>query len=297
MPKLTLEASHPLIKMLFLAYSGEGKSTSIVPLSIPDYKGNTKTGYELRWLDFDGKAEEVVRSTLARLLHAKQINQAQHDAALTNNDICQCTEATGIVSAREGRKTIKKVGVSGVAVAWDKAVKQLEKWEGTFSSDTILIVDSFTYACRAIVNNCQGLNGKLNSTLEWRDYQAPQQMAENLMILAADVNTHSIVTGHQDPLELYKATDKVDDKGQPVEELVDTLMVPISIGRAGRMKLPARMNHLLIASSEGKGPALKRYIYTEPRVGVVTKTPFFGICKTRYPIEHGLIDYFKLSRS
>lgn len=294
MAKLTASSNPTFIKMLFLGYSGEGKSTSIVPLSIPGYKDGK--GYELRWLDFDGKAEEVIRTNLARLLHTKVITQEQHDQALNNNDVCSCIERTGIVSAREGKKTVKKVGVSGTATAWNKAIKQVDLWSKTFSADTILIVDSLTYAAKAIVNASQDLNGKLNQTLDWRDYQGPQQVVENLMNLCADLPTNAIVTGHQDPLELYKATDKLDDKGQPVEDLVDTLMVPISIGRAGRMKLPARMNHLLIASSDGRGAAVRRYIYTESRVGVVAKTPFYGLCKPRYPIESGLVEYFKLQK-
>lgn len=294
MTKLTASSEPTFIKMLFLAYSGEGKSTAMVPLSIPGYHDNP--GYELRWLDFDGKAEEVIRSILARLLHTKAITQDQHDQALANNDVCSCVEKTGIVSVREGKKTVKKVGVSGTATAWNKAVKQVEAWNKTFSHKTILIVDSLTYASKAIVNASQDLNGKLNQSLDWRDYQGPQQVVENLMTLCADLPTHAIVTGHQDPLELYKATDKTDDKGQPIEDLVDTLMVPISIGKAGRMKLPARMNHLLIASSDGRGAATRRYIFTESRVGVVAKTPFYGLCKPKYPIEYGLVEYFKLQK-
>lgn len=294
--KLSPTAKPSLIKILYLGYSGEGKSTSLVPLGIPGYLDNP--GYELRILDFDGKAEEVIRSTLTRLLKEKAISQEQHDKALTENyDVCTCIESTGIVSAREGKKTIKKLGVEGTATAWNTAIRQLEKWSSSFSDRTILIVDSFTYAARAVVNFSQELNGKLNQTLEWRDYQAPQQMAENLMVLCADLPTHAIVCAHQDPLEMYKATDQIDDKtGAPVQELIDTLMVPISIGKSGRMKLPARFNHLLVASSDGKGASTRRYIYTEPRVGVVTKTPFYGRCETRYPIDKGMVEYFKLGR-
>ena len=292
MAKLTTEPTHAFIKMLFMGYSGEGKSSALVPLSIPDFHGNP--GYELRWLDFDGKAEEVVRSTLARLLHNKKISQAQHDVALLeNNDICACVEPSTVISARENGKTVKKMGITS-AVAWQTAVKQLEKWEGSLSDRTILIVDSFTYAARAITNFSQSMNNKLNQSLDWRDYQVPQQLAETLMVTMADLPTHSIVCAHQDPLEIYKSTDRVDDKGQPEQDLVDTLMVPISIGKAGRMKLPARFNHALLATSEGKGAATKRWIYTEPRVGVVTKTPFYGRCETRYSIESGMVDYFKL---
>lgn len=291
--KLSTTPKPSLIKMLYLGYSGEGKSTSLVPLGIPGYLDNP--GYELRILDFDGKAEEVIRATLARFLKEGLINKEQHDKALTENyDVCPCLEPTGIIQSREGKRTIKKLGIEGTATAWNTAVRQLEKWSSSFSDKTILVVDSFTYAVRAITNFSQELNGKLNQTLEWRDYQTPQHLAETLMVACADLPTHAIVCGHQDPLELYKATDKIDDKGQPVEDLIDTLMVPISIGRAGRMKLPARFNHLLVASSDGKGNSVRRYVYTESRVGVVTKTPFYGLCEARYSIDRAMVEYFKL---
>ena len=291
--KLTLETKSSLIKMLYLGLSGQGKSTSLVSLGIPDFIGNP--GYELRVLDFDSKFEEVVRSTLARLLKTKVITQEQHDHALTHNyDICPCTENKGIVSVREGKRTVKTLGVE-TATAWSTAVKQLEKWSG-WSDKTILVIDSFTHATKAITNYCQELSGKLNQTLEWRDYQGPQQLAESLMYMAADLPTHAIVTAHQDPLVIEKPTTQVDDKGNPVTDVVDVIMAPISIGKAGRVSLPSKMNHLLVAASEGKGGAERRYIFTIPKVGVTTKTPYFGLCEERYDLDKGLVQYFALSR-
>jgi len=293
MPKLNLSSPAPFIKLMYLGYSGEGKSSSLVPLSIPGFR--SAKGYELRWLDFDGKAEEVVRATLARLLREKKIDQKQHDTALTeNNDIVKCTESTGIVSVKAPKKTVKAIGISGPAVAWPAAVKALGTWERSWDDTKILICDSFTFAVQAMVRYDQELNGRANTQLRWQEFSGPQQMAETFMNLAGDLQTNVIVCGHQDPLELYKATDQKDDKGQQVEELVDTLMMPISIGKAGRMKLPARFNHLLLATSEGSGTATKRWIYTRSHKGVVTKTPFFGTCQDRYPIETGLVDYFKI---
>jgi hypothetical protein len=294
MPKLTKESKPPLVKMLFLGLSGEGKSSSLVPLGIPGYLDNP--GYELRILDFDGKFEEVVRSTLARMLKEKTISQSQHDTALYENyDIMVCSETVGVVSAREGKRTIKKLGVDGTATAWNNAVRQLDKWSSSFGPNTILVVDSFTHAVRAITNFSQELNGKLNQALEWRDYQGPQHLAETLMYMAADLPTHAVVTAHQDPLEIVKPTTQLDEKGNPVEEVVDVIMAPVSVGRAGRVKLPSKMNHLLVASSEGKGAAVRRYVYTTPRVGVTTKTPLYGLCEDRYSLDKAMVEYFKLA--
>lgn len=295
MAKLSAQGKTPLIKMLYLGYSGEGKSTSLVPLGIPGYLDNP--GYELRVLDFDSKFEEVVRSTLARMLKDGSINKEQYDTALTSNyDITVCSESSGIVSSREGKKTVKKLGVDGTATAWNTAIRQLEKWAPTFSDKTVLVVDSFTHAVRAITNFSMELNGKLNQSLEWRDYMGPQQLAENLMYCCADFPTHVIVTGHADPLEILKPTTQLNDKNEPIDELIDVIMAPISVGKAGRVKLPSKMNHLLVASSEGKGGAVRRYVYTEPRVGVVTKTPFYGICEGRYALEKAMVLYFKVGR-
>lgn len=292
--KLTATSKQSFIKMLYLGLSGQGKSTSLVPLGIPDYLGNP--GYELRVLDFDSKFEEVVRATLARMLKDKIISQEQHDKALTENyDICVCTENKGIVSIREGKRTNKTIGVE-TATAWNTAVKQLEKWNNSWTNRTILVIDSFTHATKAITNYSQELSGKLNQTLEWRDYQGPQQLAENLMYLAADLPTHAIVTAHQDALVIEKPTTQVDDKGNLITDVVDVVMAPISVGKAGRVSLPSKMNHLLVAASEGKGGAEKRYIFTVPKVGVTTKTPYFGLCEERYDLDKGLVKYFALSR-
>ena len=292
--KLTATPKQSLIKMLYLGLSGQGKSTSLVSLGIPDYLGNP--GYELRVLDFDSKFEEVVRATLARMLKTKAISQEQHDKALTENfDICVCTENKGIVSVREGKRTIKTLGVE-TATAWSTAVKQIEKWNNSWSDKTIFVVDSFTHAVKAITNYCQELSGKLNQTLEWRDFQGPQHLAETLMYMAADLPTHAIVTGHQDPLIVEKPTTQIDDKGNPVTDIIEVIMSPISIGKAGRVSLPSKMNHLLVAASEGKGGAERRYIFTVPKVGVTTKTPYFGLCEERYDLNKGLVQYFALSR-
>lgn len=295
MAKLSLEANQQLIKMMYLGQSGAGKSSSLVPLAIPDYYGNP--GYELRVLDFDSKFEEVVRTTLARMLKDGKINKAQHDTALTENfDIVTCIDASGVVHVREGTKMVKKIGIKGTSLAWQGAVRQLEKWAPTLSEKTILVVDSFTHAVRAIVNHCQELNNKLNQTLLWQDYAGPQQLAENFIYTLSDLPTHVIVTGHADPLEIVKPTTRLDDKGKPIEELVDVIMAPISVGKAGRVKLPSKMNHLLVASADGQGASIKRYIHTAPHVGVTTKTPYFGLCDDKYPIDKGMIEYFSFSR-
>ena len=84
-----------------MGFSGSGKTSAYIPLAIPEVvKGFS--GYELRILDYDGKAEEVARNNLAARLDERRarrlgltpITQEQHDAALNNLDIEVLREKT-----------------------------------------------------------------------------------------------------------------------------------------------------------------------------------------------------------
>lgn len=293
---MKLTASHsskPLIRLINLGYSGTGKSTLNVSLGVPNIVPGWEA-LELRILDFDGKFEEVVREGLSSFLKNKKITQETHDLALTTNyDICLCRENTGIVRAKRGRDMVDVVGVVGKATAWNTAIRQLKTWNTSGWSDKqVLIVDSFTYACDAIVNYCQDLNNKLNQPLEWRDYQAPQQIIQSFLTQLADVPTNVIMLGHQEPMDIYRKLDEKDDKtGEPKEEIMETLVVPTSIGKAGRFKIPAQFNHMLVTA---ENDARIRRLWTVPKAGVMTKTPFYARAKEWYPLDTGMCEYFML---
>lgn len=278
------------IKLMILGYSGTGKTTAYSSLAVDNLVPN-KPAYKLFVLDFDTKAEEMIRAALQSLLESKKITQTQHDEAIARCDVCVCKENTGIVPVSSGKGTVDKIGVVGQASAWTTAVKQLKAWAPALDSQSILIVDSLTYAAKAAANWSMGANNKLNKELTWQDYQGPQQLIENLITICADASCNCIITGHQNPVELFKNTGRIDDKGNPVEELMDTVVVPTSIGKAGSIKLPARFNHLLVTS---ESMSKDRRIWTKPTSGVTTKTPFFARCKEWYPISTGLAEYFAL---
>lgn len=285
--------SKPLIRLINLGYSGTGKSTLNVALGIPNIVPGWE-GLELRVLDFDGKFEEVVREGLASFLKSRKIDQATHDKALTSNyDICPCRENTGIVRVKRGRDMVDVTGVVGKATAWNTAIRQLKTWNTTgWSPNQVLIIDSFTYAADAIVNFCQDLTNKLNQPLEWRDYQAPQQIIQSFLTQLADVPTNVIMLGHQEPMDIYRKLDEKDDKtGEPKEEIMETLVVPTSIGKAGRFKIPAQFNHMLVTA---ENDARIRRLWTIPKAGVMTKTPFYARAKEYYPIDTGMVEYFLL---
>jgi len=284
-----------LVKMFLLGYSGTGKTWATVALGIPGVVPGWP-GMKLRILDFDGKGEEIVNAVLSLHKQQKAITQEQYEAAFANFDLCLCSENMGVISVKEPNgKTVKKYGVKGTATAWNTAVRQVEKWEREgWDKSHVLIIDSFTYAVHALVNARQELNGRLNQPLQWQGYADPQSEVETFLAQIASVQANVIITGHQDPLEIYKDTGRKDDKGQPVQELVESLMLPISVGKAKRVQLPALMNHMLVCGTEGSGQGTRRYIYTTPYSGVETKTPFYGRCKSAYPIDKGMVEYFML---
>jgi hypothetical protein len=298
MPKISPEPKFPpLVKMILLGISGTGKSTSVVPLSIPEIIPGWP-GLELRVLDFDGKFEEVFRTQLrarldknkARRFNMTPISQEQYDAAFNNLDLLVCREATKIVD--EGRN--KKVGATDAA-AWQRALKQLKEWGPSFAPSNLLLVDSLTYMAAAISNYTQALGGKLNQNLSWRDYLAPQQEVQAAMTYFGDCPAHVIITGHQGAVDIKKKTGEFRElpngTKEEVEEVVDSHLLPMAVGSAGRISLPAQLNHMLVLDQDEKGG---RQLYIKPKVGVVTKSPYFALAEASYGIDKGLVEYFKL---
>lgn len=302
--KLPIEQKNlPLIKMILLGVSGTGKSSAVVPLAIPDLVPGWP-GLELRVLDFDGKFEEVARTQLkarldknkARQFNMTAISKEQYEKAFDNLDLCVCRESTRILD--EGRN--KKVGVVGEPVAWQRSLKQLKEWGPTFGPGNLLFVDSLTYLAAAVVNYTQNLSGKLNQTLSWRDYLGPQQEVQAAMTYFGDCPAHVIITGHQAALDVKKKTGEFRELPnglkEEVEEVVDSHMLPMSVGSAGRISLPAQLNHLLLVDDTYSASSHKseRSIFTRPRAGVVTKSPFFALADSSYPLDKGMVSYFML---
>jgi hypothetical protein len=278
------------IKMLLLGLSGMGKSSSIVSLAIPGIRPSWP-GRRLFVLDFDakGKFAEIARSIILSHLEKKRITEDQAKAAFANIDVTDCRESTGIVGGA--------LVVVGQARAWTIAVKALETWSKTLKPEDVVVVDSLTYAATiAISNHCQQLNGQLNKPLDWRAYSAPQAMIRNFLSLLGDLPSNVIITAHQEPLEIKMKTDELIDKPDGTkearEEVVESLMAPISIGSKGRVNIPAQLNHQLVCAHNTAG---ERRLWTKEADGVTCKSPFFARTKDSYPISDGMVEYFALA--
>ena len=293
------KAGPSLIKMILMGVSGSGKSSATIALAIPDLIPGWP-GKELRVLDFDGKFEEVAIEQLearkdkakARRSNLTPITEEQYQSALSNIDIIVCREKTKII--QQGVQS--KVGTQ-TASAWDKAIKALKKWQVDFSPNNILLVDSLTHmATIAITNYTQSLNGKLNQDLTWRDFLAPQREVAASLQFFSDTDSHCIITGHQGPLDVKKKTGEFRELPngvrEEIEEVVDSLMLPLSVGSAGRIAIPAQLNHMLVIADDKGGT---RRLYTKPHNGVITKSPFFAVSEPTYDLDKGLVQYFNLA--
>jgi hypothetical protein len=293
------QTTSPLIKLILMGVSGSGKSSAIIPLAIPNITTNFP-GYELRVLDFDGKFQEIALAQLnarkdrakARRADITPITEEQYNSAMSNIDIAVCREKAKIIS--EGTKN--KMGIQS-ATAWDTALKAIKAWQPTLTEKTILIIDSLTHmATIAVANYTQSLNSKLNRKLEWRDFLPAQQEVQMAMQVFSDLPCHTIITGHQGPLDIKKKTGETRElpngTKEEIEEVVDSLMLPLSVGSAGRISIPSQLNHLLVIADNINGI---RQIYTKPHNGVVTKSPFFALSDPAYPLDVGLPKYFELA--
>lgn len=296
--KLNSALPPQLIKMILLGISGTGKTSAIVPLAIPGIIPNWP-GLELRVADFDGKAAELMLLQLrarldknkARRFNMTPISQEQFDAALNNIDIVVCRDTTTIID--QGRN--KAVGVSGSATAWQTALKQFKTWSPTWNENTVLVIDSLTHMCKGIGQYTQELGGKLNQKMSWRDFLPAQQEVAAALTYFADVKSNVIITAHQAPLDVTKKTGELRElpngTKEEIEETVDSHMLPIVIGTAGRIEAPSQLNHLLIMDDTESG---ERLLYTKPHGGVICKSPFFALAEPSYNVNTGLAQYFAL---
>jgi hypothetical protein len=293
------------VKAILLGISGMGKSGSTVPLSIPDFYPGFP-GLRLRVIDMDSKYPEIALSILNNLLETKRISPDQHAAALDNIDVVTCPEPMGIVDL-PGTKQIQSgfsisggsskkqiIGVAGKTEAYLKAMNQLKAWDSSFTSDHVLILDSLTYMAQAIVNFALELMGKLNQGIKWQDYPDPQSKLMAVLQYFAEKPCHSLILAHQTTHEVYKKTGRMASDGSEEEELISSNVVPVSIGKAKSVEVPARFNHLLAYVTDGVGKSVERYIYTKPHSGIVTKSPFMSAAD-RYQLADGLVKYFMLA--
>ena len=286
------------IRLIYMSVSGGGKTSSCLPLAIPNIIPGWP-GRKLFVLNFDGadKFEELAVKQLSARLAGKggltKITKEQYDAALANIQFEDCIDYSKV--RRNGKSDL--VAEILAADAWPKARKTLDSWYPKLDQDSVLIIDSFTHLSKAIAHYTMDMANRLNAPPAYYvDYAPAQAEIAKAMSVLGSLSCSLIVTAHQDVLEVKKfseTAEKDDETGEMVfkEKVIDTLMLPQSFGRAGRIEIPSTFNHLLFLAVNKNQV---REIRLEPGKGIVPKSPFFAIAQKAYGLDKGLVEYFSL---
>jgi len=293
----------PPIKAILMSASGGAKTSSIIPLAIPDIVSGWP-GKRLLVLNFDGpgKFSELAKiqldDRLGRKSNVTPITKEQYDAAISNIDYEDCGDPKKITRDATGYNA-----TTVAADAWKKAKKALDNWSSLIFKEpesTIVVLDSFTHFAYAIAAYTMALANRLGKAPEfYKDYAPAQaEIRAGLGALTA-LPCGLIITAHQDSYEIKKKSETPErdpETGEMVfrEEVVDTLMLPMSFGQGGRVDIPSTLNHLLYFATNKNQ---EREIRLTPGRGILPKTPYFARAKKTYSIDKGLVEYFLLGES
>lgn len=254
-------------KILMIGNNGAGKTGSLVPLA--------KAGYKIRLLDFDTGFEILMQ--LLREEKAKNPGLAIDVDVESFSDPYHSQPGTGALRPKD-------------AIAFTKAMQTLANWPKygspvTWTTDTILVIDSLTFMGKAAMNHVFKMKGKLAS-LDAKDLHPSQPdwgdamgLQENFLAMLGSLKCHVIVMSH---ITFVTPDGEVAQQG-----------FPSALGSKLPPKVGSYFNSTLYVTQEGAGANKRRVIQTKSSGLIQTKTPAPGKVKDSYPIETGMADYFK----
>lgn len=266
------EFQHEAIKLLLCAESGRGKTGALASLAA--------AGYNLRILDLDNNSR-VLKSLLT---------DSQSPYVKANAKVGERLQS--VIGLSETRKaTGGKLAISKAEV-WSKACSLLENWKdgerdfgsiAQWTSQEVLVVDSFTRLGEAAMRFVQAMNGRLNQHPWQSDYGEAQGLLKAFIELVADadIKCNVILNCHIQSIE--------DSDGVNRD-------FPKAPGKAIAKDIATYFGSLLLVTTVGNGANLKRVIKSQPTgtLGVKNTAPFR--VASEYPLETGLSDYFKAVR-
>lgn len=249
-------------KVLMLGNGGAGKTGTLASLA--------KAGYKLNILDFDN-GTEILYHTLKN-----------DPAALARVDVEKCQDQFKMGTD----KSIKWVTP---LKAFPHALKCLDEWPGQgkpseWGTDTIMVLDSGTFAGDAIFRYVLAANGKIGVSTDPKagptepNWGSAINLQEDLLaMLTSNLKCHVIVTFHLKDIERGGVN----------------IPMPAALGRKLPPSVSTYFNHALLVQSKGSGPNAKRTIHTNTQGLIELKTAAPGSVQAEYPIETGMADYFK----
>ena len=256
MPSPTTVSAPIPIKMLLIGDSGTGKTGALASLA-PHYR--------LIVLDYDG---EFNSSFLINRLRALSPSSLKNIYFETLRD--------------KLRAAGPKIVPDGIPTAFDRGLKLLTHWKtesedlgpsSSWKTDTIVVIDSFAFMCKAAFRWAQHMNTNPD---ERSTYFLAQQRAEQAihLLCSPSLACHVIVTSHITYLEMQNGLNKG---------------FPSAIGKALSPELPKYFNTMLEAKLVGG----RRVISTKPSTLIGAKSAALNT-PDEFPLETGLLSFFKL---
>lgn len=277
-----LKAKAPVRAML-VGYPGAGKTGALASLA--------NAGYKIRFLDFDGNTEPLLRFT--------------KDEFLKNIDI-QLFED----KLRNGQSFIEPLGQPQ---AFKQALDAMDQWKYTdedgtlvdlgkskdWGCDTVVVLDSLTALGTAAFRRVQNRLNKtaINTTQQVWGIAMTEQEAFIEKMTSNTNKFHVIVLAH---LKMISPKDVAKDDSDTTKalkeraaELIPTRLFPSALGQALPPMIGGHFPTLLLVEPEYKpGNKVQRVIRTVPRPELDLKIPAPDL-PASLPIDTGLAEIFK----
>lgn len=267
-------------KLLFIGDSGMGKTGALCSLC---------SEYKVRVIDVDNGLD-IMKDYLTN----KDSPYVKAKPNIADN--------LEFVTLTDPMKSLNGKLIPSRVTVWQKTMNLLSHWKGedtidlgpitTWGPDTVLVIDSLTMLSTAALNFHLQMNGALAATRTQnegrRDIGVAQSLLKNFLELIYDssIKCNVILTSH--------ITNVTDNGGAPIPgENMQSTGYPSAIGRALSPLIPRYFNSVLLAKTTGMGSATKHKIYTKNLGNVATKTTAPLRVASEYPLESGLLDYFK----
>ena len=290
------------IKLCLTGDSGVGKSGAIVPLIL--------AGYKVRAIDVDN-GEDIVLDCLRN-------PDSPYFALASKLDLADVfryeTVNHKMITLDLGKDEVRIQ--PSAAIVWPRIEKLLHEWKedsgvklGSITSwgpDTVLVIDSSTFAGYAAFAYVQQINNHLGQTSgnSWRrDIGGAQEHLESMLRLlySSAVKCHVIVITHINYLNESWQESEGGTRTRVVSSSADGIFgsdraYPSSIGRALGPKFGRYFNNVVEMRIEGTGANVRRVIHTTPQgaVNVKTSSPFS--LRRTYDVSTGLAEIFATLR-
>lgn len=290
------------VKMMITGDSGVGKTGLLLSLIC--------AGYKVRVIDVDNGVDII--------LHGLKSPDSPYYSIAKNLDL---SEAFRYETVNHKMITIddgKRVRIQpGAATVWPAIEKLSHEWRETsgknlgsittWKDDTILVLDSLTFAGIAAMYYIQQLNNRLGSESAGNSWRRDSGLGQDelrkiLQLFYSDaVKCHVIVISHIDYLsESYQTTDT--GRTRVVSNSASAIFgsdraYPSSIGRALGPQIGRYFNNVLEMRQDGQANNVRRIIHTTPQGAINVKTSAPFSLKPTYGVSTGLAEIFAVLRN